>query len=258
MTKKIAQYVVGKTAYKTRWAAETVATLINDGYIHDFGYTYARINHENLDDGFRIVYTDENQTITINVKDLDVIEVTQSGVTVTSEKVLKIIKKGWDYHYNNQSVYKIPVNPVNGDIVDSVKNIMKHFIKILSVKVTHFPVKVKKEFIYQAHGQWFSSKHLAQIYEDVVNNKEIMALTYPDKLIIRGLRKNAQMTVTNQEISINVKLLGELTSEKILQYDELGYSWKIENDEIIWTKNFNSITRQIFTNVLRETEALLN
>ena len=63
MTKKIAQYVVGKTAYKTRWAAETVATLINDGYIHDFGYTYARINHENLDDGFRIVYTDRKSVV---------------------------------------------------------------------------------------------------------------------------------------------------------------------------------------------------
>lgn len=91
-----------------------------------------------------------------------------------------------------------------------------------------------------------------------MNNKEIMVLTYPDKLLIRGLRKNAQMTVTNHEISINVKLLGELTSEKILQYDELGYIWKIKNDEIIWTKKFNSITRQIFTNVLRETELLLN
>lgn len=255
MTKKIAQYVVGKTAYKTRWAAETIATLINDGYIHDFGYTYARINHENIDEGFRILYTDENQTITINVKDLDIIEVTQSDVTVTSEEILKIIKKGWLYRYDNQSIYQIPVN---GNIIDSVKTLMKHFIKILTVKVTHFPVKVKEEFIYQAHGQWFSSKHLAQIYEDVVNKKEIIALTYPDKLLIRGLRKNAQMIVTNHEISINVKLLGELTSEKILQYDELNYSWKIENDEIIWTKKFNSITRQIFANVLRETEILLN
>lgn len=255
MTKKIAQYVVGKTAYKTRWAAETIATLINDGYIHDFGYTYARINHENIDEGFRILYTDENQTITINVKDLDIIEVTQSNVTVTSEEILKIIKKGWLYRYDNQSIYQIPVN---GNIIDSVKILMKHFIKILTVKVTHFPVKVKEEFIYQAHGQWFSSKHLAQIYEDVVNKKEIIALTYPDKLLIRGLRKNAQMIVTNHEISINVKLLGELTSEKILQYDELSYSWKIENNEIIWTKKFNSITRQIFANVLRETEMLLN
>lgn len=255
MTKKIAQYVVGKTAYKTRWAAETVATLINDGYIHDFGYTYARINHENLDDGFRIVYTDENQTITINVKDLNIIEVTQSGMTVNSEEILKVIKRGWEYRYDNKSIYQIPVN---GDIVYSVKNIMKYFIKILTVRITQFPVKVKEEFIYQAHGQWFSSKHLAQIYEDVITNKELCAETHTNKLVIKGLRKNAQMTVTNHEISINVKLLGELTSKKILQYDELGYNWKIENNEIIWTKKFNSITRQIFTNVLRETELLLN
>ena len=255
MTKKIAQYVIGKTTYKTRWAAETVATLINDGYIHDFGYTYARINHENLDEGFRIVYTDENQNITINVKDLDVIEVTQSGITVNSEEVLKVIKKGWDYYYDNQSIYRIPVN---GDIVDSVKNIMKHFIKILTVRITQFPVKVKEEFIYQAHGQWFSSKHLAQIYEDIVNNKKIMALTYPNRLVIRGLKKNAQMTVRNHEINISVKLSSELTSEKILQYDEIGYKWKIENDEIVWTKKYHSVTRQIFTNVLHETELLLN
>lgn len=255
MTKKIAQYVVGKTAYKTRWAAETVATLINDGYIHDFGYTYARINHENLDDGFRILYTDENQTITINVKDLNVIEVTQLGMTVNSKEILKIIKRGWEYRYDNKSIYQIPVN---GDIVYSVKNIMKYFIKILTVRITQFPVKVKEEYLYQAHGQWFSSKHLAQIYEDIINNKEIMALTYPNRLMIRGLRKNAQIIVTNHEISISTKLLNELTSEKILQYDELGYNWKIENDEIIWTKKYNSVTRQIFTNVLRETEMLLN
>ena len=76
--------------------------------------------------------------------------------------------------------------------------------------------------------------------------------------MIRGLRKNAQIIVTNHEISISTKLLNELTSEKILQYDELGYNWKIENDEIIWTKKYNSVTRQIFTNVLRETEMLLN
>ena len=135
---------------------------------------------------------------------------------------------------------------------------MKYFIKILTVRITQFPVKVKEEYLYQAHGQWFSSKHLAQIYEDIINNKEIMALTYPNRLMIRGLRKNAQIIVTNHEISISTKLLNELTSEKILQYDELGYNWKIENDEIIWTKKYNTVTRQIFTNVLRETEMLLN
>lgn len=101
MPKKVIQYKVGYETYSARWIAETIATLIQDGYLNN-----DHLNLTHIENGFRINYKPEhNETfgmnkqsadygdqITITVKESESIKVVQEKTTATSSKILSQTK----------------------------------------------------------------------------------------------------------------------------------------------------------------------
>lgn len=121
MPKKVIQYKIGYETYSARWVAETIATLIQDGYLNN---DYLNLTY--VENGFRINYKPErnetfgmskqsadygDQTI-ITVKESELIEVVQDKTTATSEEILKLIKKGWAYIYNGKISTTSPLKPI--------------------------------------------------------------------------------------------------------------------------------------------------
>ena len=268
MPKKIIQYQIGYETYNTRWAAETIAALIDDSYFYN-DYLHLTI----FGDGFCIHYnpnydeiisngerpSDYSVKTTITVKEQNAIEVIQYTSTATSDEVLTLLKKGWTYTYDGKNIYNIPVQ---NNLTDTIKEVINYFIKPLYIDSRLYPIEITEKVLYKAHGHLFSTKNLAHIFEDAVSHKEFILESEPNKLSLTWLAKAIHITVTNNQIKIKTKLTEsklcrQLTYEHILKYDELGYNWAIDGTHSIWTTKTNIINRQLFAKVLRDIDQLL-
>lgn len=268
MPKKVTQYQVGYETYNTRWAAEAVASLIQDSYFYnDYLYLTTFI------DGFCIHFEpnydeiirngeqpwDHSEKTTITVKDPNTIEVIQYKSTATSEEVLTLLKKGWTYTYDGKNIYNIPVQ---NNLTDTIKEVINYFIKPLYVDPQSHSIEITEKVLYKAHGHLFSTKNLAHIFEDAVLQKEFIVESEPNELSLTWLAKAIHITITNNQIKIKTeltesKLCRQLTYEHILKYDKLGYNWAIDGTHSIWTTKTNIINRQLFAKVLRDINQLL-
>lgn len=268
MPKKIIQYEVSYETYNTRWAAETVADLIQNSYFYN---DYLHLT--NFADGFQIHYDPNHDEIirngerpwdysaktTITVKDPTTIEVIQYKSTATSEEVLTLLKKGWAYTYDGKNIYNIPVQ---NNLTDTIKEVINYFIKPLYVSLLSHTIEIKEQVYYKTHNHLFSTKNLAYIFEDAVLCKEFIVESEPDELSLTWLAKAIHITVTNNQIKIKTeltesKLCHRLSYKNILKYDELGYNWAIDGTHSIWTTKTTSINRQLFVKVLRDIDKLL-
>ena len=268
MPKKVIQYQVGYETYNTRWAAETIAALIEDSYFYN-NYLYLT----NSGDGFCIHYdpnydeiisngkrpSDYSVKTTITVKEPNTIEVIQYTSTATSDEVLTLLKKGWTYTYDGKNIYNIPVQT---NLIDTVKEVINHFIKPLYVKPRPCSIEITEKVLYKTHSKLFSTKNLAHIFEDIIRNKELTVDPKPHELLVIWPAKAIHITVTNNQIKIKTelskyKLRYKLNSNHILKYEELGYNWTIDQKYSIWTTKTNPINRQLFAKVLRDIDQLL-
>lgn len=265
MPKKVIQYKVGYETYSARWVAETIATLIQDGYLNNdyLNLTYVK-------NGFRINYKpDYNQIIfenkqsanhgdqiTITVKESDSIEVVQDKTTATSEKILKLIKKGWAYTYNGKNVYNIPVKT---NLNDTLKKVMVYFIKNLTVNPLPHPLEITEQIYYKTHGELFENKNLAHIFEDIVANKklEIKNVDPMFGINVAWTVKRINIAVNENYITIKTELRQNITANHILKYDELGYDWSTDGKYSTWKTKTKSVDRQLFAKVLRDIDQLL-
>ena len=268
MPKKVIQYQVGYETYNTRWAAETIAALIEDSYFYN-NYLYLT----NSGDGFCIHYdpnydeiisngkrpSDYSVKTTITVKEPNTIEVIQYTSTATSDEVLTLLKKGWTYTYDEKNIYNIPVQT---NLTDTVKEVINHFIKPLCVEPRPCFIEITEKVLYKTHSKLFSTKNLAHIFEDIIRNKELTVDPKPHELLVIWPAKAVHITITNKNIEIKTeltesKLCRQLTYEHILKYDELGYNWAIDGTYSIWTTKTNPVNRQLFAKVLRDIDQLL-
>lgn len=268
MPKKVTQYKVGYETYNTRWAAETVANLIQNSYFYN---DYLHLT--NFADGFQIRYEPNHDEIirngerpwnysektTITVQNPNTIEVIQYKSTATSEEVLTLLKKEWAYAYDGKNIYNIPVQ---NNLTDTIKEVINYFIKPLYVSLLSRTIEIKEQVYYKTHGHLFSTKNLAHIFENAILYKEFIIESEPNELLITWPTKATQITVRNNNIEIKTeltesKLCRQLTYEHILKYDELGYNWEINGTHSIWTTKTKVINRQLFAKVLRDIDELL-
>lgn len=268
MPKKVIQYQVGYETYNTRWAAETIAALIENNYFYN-NYLYLT----NSGNGFCIHYdpnydeiisngkrpSDYSVKTTITVQNPNTIEVIQYKSTATSEEVLTLLKKGWAYTYDGKNIYNVPVQ---NNLTDTIKEVINYFIKPLYVSLLSRTIEIKEQVYYKTHGHLFSTKNLAHIFEDIIRNKELTVDPKPDELLVIWPAKAIHITVTNNQIKIKTelskyKLRYKLNSNHILKYEELGYNWTIDQKYFIWTTKTNVINRQLFAKVLRDIDQLL-
>lgn len=268
MPKKVIQYQVGYETYNSRWAAETIAALIQNSYFYN---EYLHVT--NFADGFQIHYDpnydeiisngerpwDYSVKTIITVKEPNTIEVIQYTSTATSDEVLTLLKKGWTYTYDGKNIYNIPVQT---NLIDTVKEVINYFIKPLYISPLQYSIEITEEILYKTHGKVFSTKNLAHIFEDIIRNKELIVDSEPNKLSATWLAKAVHITITNKNIEIKTeltesKLCRQLTYEHILKYDELGYNWAINGTYSIWTTKTNPVNRQLFAKVLRDIDQLL-
>lgn len=266
MPKKVIQYKVCYETYSLRWIAETIATLMQDGY---FNNNYLNLTH--IDNGFRINYDpnydeiirmgkhprDYGDKTTITIKESESIEVIQDKTTVTSEEILKLIKKGWTYTYDGKNIYNIPVKT---DLTDTVKEAMVYFIKNLTVNPLLGHIEITEQIYYKTHGEFFENKHLAHIFEDVIANKKL-EIKKVDAILndihIAWPTKRIDIVVNKFNIQIKTELHKKVTSDDILKYDELGYDWSTDGKHSTWKTKTNSVNRQLFAKVLRDIDQLL-
>lgn len=249
MPKKVIQYQVGYETYSTRWIAETIATLIQDGYLNN---DYLTLTY--VENGFRINYGDKT---TITVKESESIKVVQEKTTATSEEILKLIKKGWAYTYNGANIYNIPIKTNH---TNAIKDAMVYFIKNLAVNPLPHPLEITERIYYKAHGELFENKNLAHIFEDVLANKKLEIKkvdTILNDIHIALLTKRISIVINKFNIQIKTELHQKVTSEHILKYDELGYNWSTDGRYATWTTKTNSVDRQLFAKVLRDIDQLL-
>lgn len=266
MPKKVIQYEVNCQAYNDRWVAETIATLTQDGYLNN---DYLNLTH--IENGFRINYepkhnetfcmskhcADYGDQTTITVKESESIEVVQDKTTATSEEILKLIKKGWAYTYNEKNVYNIPVKT---NLTDTLKEVMVYFIKNLTVCPLSYPIRITEQIRYKTHGALFTTKNLAHIFEDIVSNKKLEIKNLSplfDAIYTAWPAKRISIAINRYRIEIQTELHKKVTSEHILKYDELGYDWSINGKYSTWTTKTNSVDRQLFAKVLRDIDQLL-
>ena len=266
MPKKVIQYKIGYETYSARWVAETIATLIQDGYLNN---DYLNLTY--VENGFRINYKPErnetfgmskqsadygDQTI-ITVKESELIEVVQDKTTATSEEILKLIKKGWAYTYNGKNIYNISVKT---NLNDTLKEVMVYFIKNLTINPLPHPLEITEQIYYKTHGELFENKNLAHIFEDIVANKKLEIKkvdTILNDIHIALLTKRISIVINKFNIQIKTELHQKVTSEHILKYDELGYNWSTNGRYATWTTKTNSVDRQLFAKVLRDIDQLL-
>ena len=220
MPKKVIQYQVGYETYSTRWIAETIATLIQDGYLNN---DYLTLTY--VENGFRINYGDKT---TITVKESESIKVVQEKTTATSEEILKLIKKGWTYTYNGANIYNIPIKTNH---TNAIKDAMVYFIKNLAVNPLPHLLEITERIYYKTHGELFENKNLAHIFEDVLANKKLEIKkvdTILNDIHIALLTKRISIVINKFNIQIKTELHQKVTSEHILKYDELGYNWSTD------------------------------
>lgn len=249
MPKKVIQYQVGYETYSTRWIAETIATLIQDGYLNN---DYLTLTY--VENGFRINYGDKT---TITVKESESIKVVQEKTTATSEEILKLIKKGWTYTYNRANIYNIPIKTNH---TNAIKDAMVYFIKNLAVNPLPHLLEITERIYYKTHGELFENKNLAHIFEDVLANKKLEIKkvdTILNDIHIALLTKRISIVINKFNIQIKTELHQKVTSEHILKYDELGYNWSTDGRYATWTTKTNSVDRQLFAKVLRDIDQLL-
>ena len=265
MPKKVIQYKVGYETYSARWVAETIATLIQDGYLNNdyLNLTYVK-------NGFRINYKpDYNQIIfenkqsanhgdqiTITVKESELIEVVQDKTTATSEEILKLIKKGWAYTYNGKNIYNIPVKT---NLNDTLKEVMIYFIKNLTINPLQHTLEITEQIYYKTHDELFENKNLAHIFEDIVANKklEIKNVDPMFGINVAWPVKRINIAVNENYITIKTELRQNITTDHILKYDELGYDWSTDGKYSTWKTKTKSVNRQLFAKVLRDIDLLL-
>lgn len=248
MPKKIKQYIVDGKTYNHHWIAETIAELKRDGYLYS-----PDINVSNFPSGFRI----RRRETTITVTESDTIEAINDERSATSDEILKLINKEWTFTYDGQSFYEIPVKD---NLVDTIKEAMDYLIKDLIIQPEPQAAEITEQISYKAHGEIFSSKNLAQIFEDVVANKTL-AVTDVNSLFedihIHVPTKMTKLIVGSHQIRIKTKLHKKVTSDDILKYDELGYDWSTDGKHSTWKTKTNSVNRQLFAKVLRDIDQLL-
>lgn len=247
MPKKIKQYIVDGKTYNHHWIAETIAELKRDGYLYS-----PDINVSNFPSGFRI----RRRETTITVTESDTIEAINDERSATSDEILKLINKEWTFTYDGQSFYEIPVKD---NLVDTIKEAMDYLIKDLIIQPEPQAAEITEQISYKAHGEIFSSKNLAQIFEDVVANKTL-AVTDVNSLFedihIHVPTKMTKLIVGSHQIRIETELHQKVTSKDILKYDELGYNWSTDGRYSIWRTKTTSINRQLFAKVLRDIDEL--
>lgn len=247
MPKKIKQYIVDGKTYNHHWIAETIAELKRDGYLYS-----PDINVSNFPSGFRI----RRRETTITVTESDTIEAINDERSATSDEILKLINKEWTFTYDGQSFYEIPVKD---NLVDTIKEAMDYLIKDLIIQPEPQSAEITEQISYKAHGEIFSSKNLAQIFEDVVANKTL-AVTDVNSLFedihIHVPTKMAKLTVGPHQLRIQTELHQKVTSKDILKYDQLGYNWSTDGRYSIWEAKTTSIDRQLVAKVLRDIDEL--
>lgn len=247
MPKKIKQYIVDGKTYNHRWIAETIAELKRDGYLYS-----PNIKISNFPSGFHI----RRQETTIVVTESDTIEVIGDKYSATSEEILTLIQKGWSFTYDEGSFYEIPVKD---NLVDTIKEVMDYFIEDLIRQPEPQSAEITEKISYNAHDQIFSSKNIAQIFEDVVANKTLAVTDVSslfEDIYIFVPTKRTKLTVGSHQIRIETELHQKVTSEDILRYDELGYNWSTDGRYSIWRTKTTSINRQLFAKVLRDIDEL--
>lgn len=249
MAKKIKQYIVDGKTYAHRWIAETISELKRDGYLYS-----PDVKVSNFPSGFHIHY---RQKTTITVTESDTIEAINDERSATSDEILKLINKEWTFTYDGQSFYEIPVKD---NLVDTIKEAMDYLIKDLIIQPEPQAAEITEQISYKAHGEIFSSKNLAQIFEDVVANKTL-AVTDVNSLFedihIHVPTKMAKLTVEPHQLRIQTELHQKVTSKDILKYDQLGYNWSTDGRYSIWEAKTTSINRQLVAKVLRDIDHLL-
>lgn len=248
MPKKIKQYIVDGKTYNHRWIAETIAKLKRDGYLYS---SDVKISH--FPRGFRIHH---RQEITIMVTESDTIEAISDKRSATSDEILNLIKKGWAFTYDGKNFYEIPVKD---NLADTIKEVMDYLIKDLIIQPEPQASEITDQINYKAHGEIFSSKNLAQIFEDVVANKKLhVESVHPlfGNIHILVPTKMTKLIVGSHQIRIETELHQKVTSKDILKYDELGYNWSTDGRYSIWRTKTTSINRQLFAKVLRDIDEL--
>lgn len=249
MPKKVIQYVVDGKSYNHRWIAEIISALKSDGYLYD-----QNVKLSTFPRGFHIRY---HQKTTITVTESDTIEAISDERSATSDEILKLINKGWTFTYDGQSFYEIPVND---NLADTIKEVMDYLIKDLIVQPEPQSAEITEQISYKAHGEIFSSKNLAQIFEDAIANKTL-AVTDVNPLFedihIHVPTKMAKLTVGPHQLRIQTELHQKVTSKDILKYDQLGYNWSTDGRYSIWEAKTTSIDRQLVAKVLRDIDQLL-
>lgn len=249
MPKKVIQYVVDGKSYNHRWIAEIISALKSDGYLYD-----QNVKLSTFPRGFHIRY---HQKTTITVTESDTIEAISDERSATSDEILKLINKGWTFTYDGQSFYEIPVND---NLADTIKEVMDYLIKDLIVQPEPQSAEITEQISYKAHGEIFSSKNLAQIFEDAIANKTL-AVTDVNPLFedihIHVPTKMAKLTVGAHQLRIQTELHQKVTSKDILKYDQLGYNWSTDGRYSIWEAKTTSIDRQLVAKVLRDIDQLL-
>lgn len=249
MPKKIKQYIVDGKTYNHRWIAETISALKRDGYLYS-----SDVKLSTFPRGFHIRY---HQKTTITVTESNTIEAISDERSATSDEILKLINKGWTFTYDGQSFYEIPVND---NLADTIKEVMDYLIKDLIVQPEPQATEITEQISYKAHGEIFSSKNLAQIFEDAIANKTL-AVTNVNSLFediyIHVPTKMAKLTVGPHQLRIQTELHQKVTSKDILKYDQLGYNWSTDGRYSIWEAKTTSIDRQLFAKVLRDIDQLL-
>lgn len=248
MPKKIKQYIVDGKTYAHHWIAETISELKRDGYLYS-----PDVKISNFPSGFHI----RHQEKTIVVTESDTIEVISDERSATSDEILKLINKGWTFTYDGQNFYEIPVND---NLVDTIKEVMDYLIKDLIIQPEPQTAEITEQISYKTHNQIFSSKNLAQIFEDAIANKTL-AVTDVNSLFedihIHVPTKMAKLTVGPHQLRIQTELHQKVTSKDILKYDQLGYNWSTDGRYSIWEAKTTSINRQLFAKVLRDIDQLL-
>lgn len=247
MPKKIKQYIVDGKTYNHRWIAETISKLKRDGYLYS-----PDVKISNFPSGFHI----RHQEKTIVVTESDTIEVIGDKYSATSEEILTLIQKGWSFTYDGKSFYEIPVKD---NLVDTIEDVMEYFIKDLIRQPEPQSAEITEKISYNARDQIFSSKNLAQIFEDAIANKTL-AVTDVNPLFedihIFVPTKRTKLIVGSHQIRIETELHQKVTSKDILKYDELGYNWSTDGRYSIWRTKTTPTNRQLFAKVLRDIDEL--
>lgn len=249
MPKKVIQYKVDGKTYNHRWIAEIISALKSDGYLYDQN---VKISH--FPNGFRISYSQEITTV---ITESDTIEAIRDKCAATSDEILNLINKGWTFTYDGKSFYEIPVND---NLVDTIKEAMDYLIDGLIIQPETQSVEIEEQIKYKARDELFSSKKLAQIFEDIVADKKLEATSvHPifEEIHTSWPTKRIKLAIGEYQIRIKTELHQKVTSKHILKYDELGYEWSTDGRYSIWQTKTNSVDRQLFAKVLRDIDLLL-